>query len=242
MLVLASALAGRGAAEDTHTDPAPPPADRAAPATAATPSPPVPATAPPVEAPPAPDVNPPKPPAPPSQPAPKPPEHLESTQSILGTQVSGEDGTSIGRLVDVFVDKAGVPREALLDIGGFLGVGSRRIVVPWQTLHFKPDSKDQTIAISMTSDQLKAAPEYKGAHPPPATPPTTPAQPAPLVAPGSASGADLAPAHVAIPACDPPADAGIPSASGRSRWQPWSVQRISPPTPTPDSKPSAPSQ
>ena len=229
-LAIFLAVVGRGAAQDAPAGAASPPAD-AAPAAAA----PASGTA-------SPEVTPPKPSATPPQPAPKAPEHLESTQSILGTQVLGEDGNSIGRLVDVFVDKAGVPRAALLDIGGFLGVGSRRIVVPWQTLHFKPDSKDQTIAIVMTSDQLKAAPEYKGARPPPAAPPSTPAPAAaPAQSPPSPSPASASPPPAPPPAAPatPPAPPAPPASAGSSQEAP---ARPAPPAPAPDGKPAAPSQ
>jgi len=37
----------------------------------------------------------------------------------------------MGRIVDVIVDLAGVVRAAVIDFGGFLGVGSRKIVVDW---------------------------------------------------------------------------------------------------------------
>ena len=42
----------------------------------------------------------------------------------------------MGRIVDVIVDRAGTVRAAVIDFGGFLGVGSRKIVVDWSALHF----------------------------------------------------------------------------------------------------------
>jgi hypothetical protein len=143
---------------------------------------------------------------------------------VLGTLVHGEDGSSVGRLVDVLVDKSGVPREAVLDSGGFLGVGSRRIVVPWQSLHFDPDSKDQTIAVSMTSDQLKAAPEYKGA-----------AHSSPVAAAAPAAGPAPAPAPAQPRAATEPAPA--PAGPG-----PDMPAGPAPSAPAPDSKPAVSSQ
>ena len=42
----------------------------------------------------------------------------------------------MGRIVDVIVDRAGAVRAAVIDFGGFLGVGSRKIVVDWNALRF----------------------------------------------------------------------------------------------------------
>ena len=43
----------------------------------------------------------------------------------------------MGRIVDVIVDRSGQVRAAIIDFGGFLGVGSRKIAVDWNALHFR---------------------------------------------------------------------------------------------------------
>jgi hypothetical protein len=68
----------------------------------------------------------------------------------------------MGRLVDVVVDRDGRPRAAIIDFGGFLGVGSRKIAVDWGVLTFAHDNaKGDLITVELTRDQLKAAPEFK---------------------------------------------------------------------------------
>ncbi len=53
-------------------------------------------------------------------------------------------------------------RAAVIDFGGFLGVGSRKIVVDWNALHFGAvANKGDSITLELTKDQVKAAPEYK---------------------------------------------------------------------------------
>jgi len=53
-------------------------------------------------------------------------------------------------------------RAAVIDFGGFLGVGSRKIVVDWNALHFGlVANKGDSITLELTKDQVKAAPEYK---------------------------------------------------------------------------------
>jgi hypothetical protein len=68
----------------------------------------------------------------------------------------------MGRIVDVIVDRTGQVRAAVIDFGGFLGVGSRKIVVDWNALHFAQiANKGESITLELTKDQVKAAPEYK---------------------------------------------------------------------------------
>ena len=58
--------------------------------------------------------------------------------SILGRQVTGPDRGAVGRIVDVLVDDTGQPRAVVIDLGGFMGIGNRRIAVAWRALHFAP--------------------------------------------------------------------------------------------------------
>ncbi len=123
----------------------------------------------------------------------------EAAEAILGSSVTGPDGKDIGRLVDVLVDENGQPQAAVIDFGGFMGVGNRKVAVHWSALHFNPGSSGHQVTLEMTPDQIKAAPEFSNSgkaapvvtpvdappqppppQPPPAQPP--PAQPPPVQA------------------------------------------------------------
>ena len=83
-------------------------------------------------------------------------------QSVLGREVRSTADENMGRIVDVIVDRDGQARAAIIDFGGFLGVGSRKIAVDWNALRFHPDSdKRDVITLELTRDQVKEAPEYK---------------------------------------------------------------------------------
>ena len=83
-------------------------------------------------------------------------------EAILGKSVRSSAGEDMGRLVDVVVDRDGRPRAAVIDFGGFLGVGSRKIAVDWGVLKFlHDDAKGDLITVELTRDQVKAAPEFK---------------------------------------------------------------------------------
>jgi hypothetical protein len=87
----------------------------------------------------------------------------KQAQSVLGKEVRGVANENMGRIVDIIVDRAGQVRAAVIDFGGFLGVGSRKIAVDWNALRFSPDGgkKLDVITLELTRDQVKGAPEYK---------------------------------------------------------------------------------
>jgi hypothetical protein len=81
---------------------------------------------------------------------------------VLGRDVRSPSDQDMGRIVDVIVDREGTVRAAVIDFGGFLGVGSRKIVVDWNALHFGSiANKSDSITLELTQEQVKAAPEYK---------------------------------------------------------------------------------
>jgi hypothetical protein len=95
--------------------------------------------------------------------------------SILGRSVRD---AAIGRIIDVLVDDQGNPRAAVIDFGGFMGVGNRRIAVAWRAMHFQPSAEQGQILLEMTADQIKAIPDYRRPTSP-AAPPVTVAVPPP---------------------------------------------------------------
>jgi hypothetical protein len=104
-------------------------------------------------------------PAAPKAPAPPPSVTIigaREAHGVLGRDVRSPADEDMGHIVDVIVDRAGVVRAAVIDFGGFLGVGSRKIVVDWNALHFgRVANKSDSITLELTKDQVTAAPEYK---------------------------------------------------------------------------------
>jgi hypothetical protein len=92
----------------------------------------------------------------------------------------------VGRIVNVLMDENAQPRAAVLDYGGFLGVGRRRVAVAWRTLRFSPES----VRLELTRDQIRAFPDYKEGEPvvvaaPPPAPDSTPGASAPAAEPAN---------------------------------------------------------
>ena len=86
----------------------------------------------------------------------------KQAEGILGKEVRSSADENMGRIVDVVVDRTGQVRAAVIDFGGFLGVGSRKIAVDWGVLNFSaPNEKRDIVTIELTREQVKTAPEYK---------------------------------------------------------------------------------
>ncbi len=117
-------------------------------------------------------------------------------ETLLGKPVKGANGDDMGRVVDVMVDRAGTIRAAIVDFGGFLGVGTRKIAVDWRVLHFPASGAMDAIGADLSRDQLRTAPVYK------------PGEPVVIV-----GRADPTPAATPRPSAPPPPAARAPSAS-----------------------------
>ena len=86
--------------------------------------------------------------------------------SILGKEVRSATDEKLGRIVDVIVDRRGATRAAVIDFGGFLGVGSKKIAVAWDILTFAaPPGGEDKITVQTTRDRLNKAPEFKDGKP-----------------------------------------------------------------------------
>jgi len=85
--------------------------------------------------------------------------------ALLGKPVQSVKSEDLGRVVDVIVDRNGVMRAAVVDFGGFLGVGTRKIAVDWRALHFSGKGDLSKLIADLPRDQLKIAPPYKEGEP-----------------------------------------------------------------------------
>lgn len=212
---------GSGAAAPPVTAPAAPAAPAQAPAP--TPAPMPPAASPTTVSPPA---QAPVSSAAPQQGTPATVIDTQDLESLLGRGVRSAQGDELGRVIDVLIDKEGHPRAAIIDFGGFLGVGTRKIAVDWRALRFTTDGKERRLSVALTRNQVRVSPEYKsgepivvlgpasGTTPPEGDPTAGAAQPAaqsggaattPAAQPAAVAPAPPAPAPAVAPQAAPPA-------------------------------------
>jgi len=66
---------------------------------------------------------------------------------------------------DLIVSRDGQIHAAIIDFGGFLGIGTRKIAVDWNALNFTPVDKPGEIVLELTRNQVRLAPAYKRGEP-----------------------------------------------------------------------------
>jgi len=84
----------------------------------------------------------------------------EEIFGIVGRHVMGSDGADAGRLWDVLVDRTGEPRAVVIDYGGVLGVGRRKIAIAWKAVRFTPDDAAHPVRLTLTRKQMGAVPSF----------------------------------------------------------------------------------
>ena len=89
------------------------------------------------------------------------PLNADESAGVLGRKVVGPNGDDLGLITDVIVDRDGRPRAAVIDFGGFLGVGSRKIAVDWNLLQFDPAQHDRKVVLALDRREIQGAPEFR---------------------------------------------------------------------------------
>jgi hypothetical protein len=89
----------------------------------------------------------------------------QEVSGIVGKSVRSNADEDMGRIVDIIVNQDGHVRAAIIDFGGFLGIGTRKIAVDWRALKFSPAGKPGGITLELTRNQVRVAPEYKRGEP-----------------------------------------------------------------------------
>ena len=80
---------------------------------------------------------------------------------IIGMDVVNDKDQTIGKVDDILIGPDNKATAAVISVGGFLGIGSKWVAVPFAQLQpAANDSKSLTIP-NASKEQLKAMPEFK---------------------------------------------------------------------------------
>ena len=80
---------------------------------------------------------------------------------LIGTNVENAGGETIGEIEDVILGDAGQVEGVLVDVGGFLNVGERRVLLGWNELQIAANGGEVSATASYTADQLQGLPAYE---------------------------------------------------------------------------------
>jgi sporulation protein YlmC with PRC-barrel domain len=68
------------------------------------------------------------------------------TSKVVGLNVYNDQNQSIGSINDLLTDKSGSIKGVVLSVGGFLGMGSRYVAIPFEKLKFSTEPVAYTSA------------------------------------------------------------------------------------------------
>ena len=78
---------------------------------------------------------------------------------IIGMSVQGTDGKKLGDIKDLVIDpEEGGVEYAVLEFGGFAGIGDKYFAVPWEALEL--DQTNKKISLDVHKKELKDAPGF----------------------------------------------------------------------------------
>ncbi|MBS0407926.1 MAG: PRC-barrel domain-containing protein [Proteobacteria bacterium] len=84
---------------------------------------------------------------------------LISSDKVGGTNVYNTAGEKLGSIETVMIDRvSGNVRYAVLEFGGFLGMGTDRYPLPWSALEY--DHERDGYVVPLDKERLKDAPRY----------------------------------------------------------------------------------
>ena len=82
-----------------------------------------------------------------------------SSDRVEGTAVYNDAGEKLGSIDDLMIDKlSGQVRYAVLEFGGFLGMGTDRYPLPWDALKY--DTVKEGYVVPIDKARLEDAPRY----------------------------------------------------------------------------------
>ncbi|MCC6000664.1 MAG: PRC-barrel domain-containing protein [Pararhodobacter sp.] len=89
---------------------------------------------------------------------------VPTAEQLTDADVYDAAGDHIGNVSDAILDPDAGVREVIVDVGGFLGLGSHTVALPVDGAEILWNEQDDSVRIhvAMTREQLESLPEYEG--------------------------------------------------------------------------------
>ena len=82
-------------------------------------------------------------------------------EKFIGKDVYGANGQKVGELDNVLISPDGRVRAGIVEFGGFLGIGTNKVAVPWNQLQI---ANDRVVA-DITKEQVRSMPRWEKDRP-----------------------------------------------------------------------------
>jgi sporulation protein YlmC with PRC-barrel domain len=83
-------------------------------------------------------------------------------KDMLGLNVRTPNNENVGEISDIVMTKEGSADGVVVDVGGFLGMGAKPVMLGWDSLQVTKDENGKLAAVAnLSREQLQQMPEYK---------------------------------------------------------------------------------
>jgi sporulation protein YlmC with PRC-barrel domain len=88
------------------------------------------------------------------------PADVTTVTNYLKQNVYDPSNNKIGDILDLVVEKDGRITAAMVGVGGFLGLGQKNVVIPFDALTVSQKNNHRRLTLNTTKDALKSAPGF----------------------------------------------------------------------------------
>jgi sporulation protein YlmC with PRC-barrel domain len=81
--------------------------------------------------------------------------------NYVGKPIVNASGEKIGDVYDLLFDRTGKITTVVIGVGGFLGLGEKRVALPFEAVTYTDQNGVRQITVPLTKEALQAAPDYK---------------------------------------------------------------------------------
>lgn len=90
----------------------------------------------------------------------KNPDGSINASQLVGVNIQDAQGDTIGEVGEVVIDSGGSLVGVLVDVGGFLGMGTHHVLLNWKDIQLTGKGDDVKAVVNTTKENLKSLPEY----------------------------------------------------------------------------------
>jgi sporulation protein YlmC with PRC-barrel domain len=81
--------------------------------------------------------------------------------NYVGQPIVNDKGEKIGDVSDVLFDRSGRITTVVLGVGGFLGLGEKKVALPFEAITYSEANGKREIMVPLTKEALQSAPDFK---------------------------------------------------------------------------------
>lgn len=81
--------------------------------------------------------------------------------NYVGKPILNDKGEKIGNIDDVLFDRTGKITTVVIGVGGFLGLGEKKVALPFEAITYSETAGKREIMVPLSKEALQTAPEFK---------------------------------------------------------------------------------